>query len=358
MLCEIRHTQKPFERALLHALHVLETHVVRHQRFHLLHFIARETQPGQDAVRQADAFFHVPIEADALGHAKRRRLAHVVQQRSQCQRHGRLLHLLQQQQGVRPHVAFGMVFGRLSHSLHGRHFGQDVAQQVALFQQLEAAPRAAFGQDVHQFVAHALGRHRPDERVVRADGRHCRRLNREAQARGKPHGPQQPQMVLAKSEAGVADGSHHAPLQVRAAAHVVQHVPAVRVHQQAIDGEVAPPDILARIAFEAHGRRMPPVVVIVVAAERGHLHLREHVAYQHHAKRRAHPAGIGEQIHDAVGPRIRRDVEILGARFEQQVADATAHQVRLMARRAQLRDHRASQRLRFHCHDSVLLTLC
>ena len=37
-------------------------------------------------MRQPDALFHVAVEADALGHAERRRLAHIVQQRAQRQR--------------------------------------------------------------------------------------------------------------------------------------------------------------------------------------------------------------------------------------------------------------------------------
>ena len=65
--------------------------------------------------------------------------------------------LFQQQQRVHPHVALGVVLGRLLHALHGGHFGQEVVQQAGRIQQLEAAPRAAFGQDADQLVANALG---------------------------------------------------------------------------------------------------------------------------------------------------------------------------------------------------------
>jgi hypothetical protein len=44
-------------------------------------------QPREDAVRQPDAFLHMPVEADAVGHPEGRRLADVVQQRAEGQRH-------------------------------------------------------------------------------------------------------------------------------------------------------------------------------------------------------------------------------------------------------------------------------
>ena len=76
----------------------------------------------------------------------------------------------------------------------------------------------------------------------------------------------------------------------------------------------------ARIAFEAHLRGAAAVGVIVVAAEGGHLHLRAAVAHQHHAELRAHQARAGEQLQDAVRPRVGGDVEILRLRAQQQVA--------------------------------------
>src|ERR1022692_2921989 len=98
--------------------------------------VAREPQPREDAVRQPDAFLHMPIEADALGHPERRRLADVVQQRAGGQRHRGIAQLFEQQQRVRPHVAFRVEFRRLRDALHGRYLGQDVAQQSGLIQKL------------------------------------------------------------------------------------------------------------------------------------------------------------------------------------------------------------------------------
>ena len=93
---------------------------------------------------------------------------------------------------------------------------------------------------------------------------------------------------------------------------------------------------------------MPAVQVIVIAAEGGHLHLVEHVAHQHHSEVRAHPARAREEIHDAVRPRVRRDVEVLGLDAQQQVAHTPAYQVRLVSHAAQLGDHLACKRFRIH----------
>jgi hypothetical protein len=121
-------------------------------------------------VRQAHAFLHVAVEADALGHAEGGRLAHVVQQGAQRQRKRGMAQPFEQQQRVHPDVAFGMIFRRLLHAFHGRHFGQDLGQQAARVQQFEAAARAAFGEDARQFVADAFGGDLADQRVVALDG--------------------------------------------------------------------------------------------------------------------------------------------------------------------------------------------
>ena len=66
--------------------------------------------------------------------------------------------------------------------------------------------------------------------------------------------------------------------------------------------------------------------------------MRSPVAHQHHAEVRAHLAGVGEKLHDAVGRRVGRDIEIFGCAAQKQVAHASAHQVRLVAGFAQRPD--------------------
>ena len=93
---------------------------------------------------------------------------------------------------------------------------------------------------------------------------------------------------------------------------------------------------------------MAAVQVIVIAAKRGDFHLVENIAHQHHAEMRADAPGARKQVHDAVGPGVGGYVEIFRFHAQQQVAHTTTHQIRLVARAAQLRDHLMGERLGFH----------
>ena len=248
-----------------------------------------------------------------------------------------------------------MEFRRLPDALHGRHLGQQVGQHAARIQQLEAAARAALGEDARQLFTNPLGRNFQDQRMVARHGFERGGFDLEPQPRGETDGAQQPQMIFLEARVGVADGADHAPLQIGAPAHVVEHFPRRRLHHEPVDGEIAAQYVPARVALEMHAGGAPAVGVIVVAAKRGHLHLRAGVAHQHHAEVRAHLSRFGEQVHDALGARVGRDVEILGLGPQQQVAHRAAHQVCLVARLAKPRNHRARQRFGCHGNRAVLL---
>ena len=107
-----------------------------------------------------------------------------------------------------------------------------------------------------------------------------------------------------------------------------------------------------------HGGGPAAVLIFVVVTEGGDFHLREGVAHQNHAEVRADQAGVGEQVHDAVRPRVGRDVEILGARPEQQIAHATADEPGLVPGGAQPCDDLARQRFRLGLRHFTSSTLC
>ena len=110
-----------------------------------------------------------------------------------------------------------------------------------------------------------------------------------------------------------------------------------------------------RGSFSKCTRSGPPsIFVLLVAAEGGHFHLRENIAHQHHPEMRSHAAGVGEKVHDAVGPRVGGDVEILRLHSQQQVAHAATHQVSLVAGAAQPGDGLASQPFGVHPRVSSL----
>ena len=87
VLVKLRQAQEPLQRRRLHALHIVEAHVVGHQRLNLLGVVVGEVQAPANLVRHRHPDFDVSVEPNAVRrHAKRRRLAHIVQQRSPRQR--------------------------------------------------------------------------------------------------------------------------------------------------------------------------------------------------------------------------------------------------------------------------------
>ena len=189
---------------------VLELHVVGDQRFDLLGLVAREAQAVQDAVRERTPSSTWPSKRIRSATRKVGGLP------TSCRRAPRasvgvgLVQLFEQQQGVGPDVALGMIFGRLLDAFHGRDFRQHVGQQAARIQHFEAAPRAAFGEDADQFVANPLGGNPQDQRVVAADGLEGGGLDLEVEAGGEADGAQHAQMVFAKALVRVADGADDA----------------------------------------------------------------------------------------------------------------------------------------------------
>jgi hypothetical protein len=71
--------------------------------------------------------------------------------------HG-LRQILQQQQRVREHIAFGMKLRRLLNSLHRRNLRQTSLEQSAFIQQKKSAAGMAFGEHLGELIAHALAR--------------------------------------------------------------------------------------------------------------------------------------------------------------------------------------------------------
>ena len=77
-----------------------------------------------------------------------------------------------------------------------------------------------------------------------------------------------------KALLGIADGPHHAALQVGAALHVIQNLAVLRIEHQAVDGEIAAQHVGARVGFEMHGAGAAAIGVLAVAAEGRDFHLR------------------------------------------------------------------------------------
>ena len=145
---------------------------------------------------------------------------------------------------VRENIPFGMIVRRLLDAVHLRDLGQNMRQEPRRIHELEAPARAAFGENARNLLADPLPR----------DARHIRRLgaNRlegfgfdlEAEARGEARRADHAQAILLKARARVADGADDAGGEVLPAADFVDHAVCDRIVHHAVDGEIAPPDVL------------------------------------------------------------------------------------------------------------------
>ncbi len=225
-------------------------------------------------------------------HAKRRRLAHIVQQRAPGQRRrAARLQLLQQQQRVNPDIALGMKLRRLLHALHPRDFRQHLGQQPGLIEQFKGPPRMALGQHLGQLVAHPLPAHRVNARGERhGSPRRSAPPAANPKRAAKRTAAQQAQLVFFKAPPRLADGANHPGIEVRQAADVIQHrrfadVPprlsrVVRIARApAASGSSSSPLIVksrrctssSAIWRVAHRVGMPPVGIRPIRPERRHL---------------------------------------------------------------------------------------
>jgi hypothetical protein len=135
-------------------------------------------------------------------------------------------------------------------------------------------------------------------------------------------------MILLKAAGGIADRADEASVEIGATAHEIEEFFRGRVEQKRVDGEVAAENILARILLEGDAAGMASVPITVVAAERGDFNV---LSDDHHAKMSANQIGAREKSQNFVRRGAGGNVEVLGGRPEEQIADATADQISAVA---------------------------
>ena len=113
---------------------------------------------------------------------------------------------------MHPHVAFGVILGRLLDPLHRSYFGQDNVEQSGFVQQFEAAARAAFREDANQFVADAFGGNGGHQFAQIPDRPHRLRFYCEAEPGREAHSAQHPEVVFTEALFRIADRANHAGL--------------------------------------------------------------------------------------------------------------------------------------------------
>ena len=141
-------------------------------------------------------------------------------------------------------------------------------------------------------------------------------------------------MILDEPRRGVADGPQQARFQIVASTHIVDDCVNARVEEHAVDGEVAPLGVAARVA-ESDLIGMPTVAVAAVGTKRGHLDPLAVLPHQHDAELSPDLARRAKQPADLLRRGVGRDVVIARGLAEQQIAHATARQQRAVPGLAQ-----------------------
>src|SRR6266550_302600 len=137
------------------------------------------------------------------------------------------------------------VIASLLHPLAGGYFGEDDVEQPTRVEQLEGEPRALGRQHPTQLVRSALDRdHRWSEPALELPHRrqHVRR-QLETELGGKSHGAEHAEGIVGEGAQWVAWGAQDPRLQILSPAERVLD-PAVEVHQQRVDREVPPAQVL------------------------------------------------------------------------------------------------------------------
>jgi hypothetical protein len=130
--------------------------------------------------------------------------------------------------------------------LEGMNFGQDFTEKAAFRQEFQAAPRPAAHQQPGEFVADPLGADPPDGGRPPSDGGKGHGLDLKAERRRKADRPQHPQVILGETLFRIADRADETPFNVAEALHAIDDPFRLRIHEEAIDRKIPPPDVLLR----------------------------------------------------------------------------------------------------------------
>ena len=219
--------------------------------------------------------------------------------------------------------------------------GRQDRERAGLDEELERAPcRTAAHQAVD--LLEQPGRSALADLAAPAqEGLPGRGLEPEVEARGELHGAQHADRVLLEPHLGVADRAHQLRVEIGEATDVVDDLLALDVIEQAVDREVAAAGVLGLVAEDVVAADQKIVLVLLarVGAEgRGldDLRAEEHVG---EAKPTADDPRVAERRLDLVGRCARRNVPVLGRATDEEIANATADQVRLESSAGQLANH-------------------
>src|SRR5580704_16563650 len=136
------------------------------------------------------------------------------------------------------------------------------------------------------------------------------RLDRKPEPRRKTYCSHQSQLVFLKPPVRLADGPNHASLQVVLPADKIQYFAGLWPHEQAVDGEVPPLNIMFRRLDVDDLFWTPSIGIVAVGAKRGNLHFKSVTRYEHNSELCSDRNTVRKQCHHLIGQSVGRDVVV------------------------------------------------
>jgi len=168
-------------------------------------------------------------------------------------------------------------------------------------------------------------------------------LDPEAEPGGELDRPQDPHRILGEANARVADRPQQAGLEIGQAVDVVVDHALGRIVEESVDREVAPTCVLGRgtediVLADQEIVRVAPSRLGLGPEGRG---LDQPVAVHdvHQPEAPADDPAVAKQPLDLAWMGLGSDVEVLGLAAEEQIADAAADEIGLVATALQTRQH-------------------
>ena len=232
--------------------------------------------------------------------------------------------LVDDEERVRPHVAFGVPLGLLRAAHERRHLGPEPRDDVEVPREGEAERRPARAeQELLELAPDALG-----GQVVERDPAAQRAravVHRELEPRRELQRAEHAQAVVA--EGARVHGAQDAARQVVAAAPRVQVLAGERVPEHRVDREVAPArglrDRQVRVAGDL--KALVPAPDLRLAAGERHVHAADLVDREALADRVDAAERLEQRAQGAGGHAVDLEVEVLRRASEERVAHPAAH---------------------------------
>ena len=236
--------------------------------------------------------------------------------------------MLENLQHVIPQVAGRRVRPTLRQALHRQEFRHHRLSEAEIEEQAHRFGAARMRQHATQLLGDAFGTDDRDLAGHRADRRLGSRVDGQREAGRHADAAEHTQLVFREAMPRLADGAEDLRVEIGPATNIVEQLIRDWIEEHAIDREVATTGVLFGRG-EDDLRRASAVFIADVGAERRHLNRREapfltRTDDLNDAKRRPDRDRAREQLLNARGPSVGRDVVILRHKAKELIAHASA----------------------------------